>query len=100
MSAALSRASVIVGRRWVIDVIGALAHGPRRFSDLRDDVARISPNVLALRLRDLTARGIIGHRLLPPPAASAVYELTERGHGLVPVIDALERWSREVDDVR
>ncbi|HEY3019020.1 MAG TPA: winged helix-turn-helix transcriptional regulator, partial [Solirubrobacteraceae bacterium] len=52
----------------------------------------IGPNVLADRLRSLEGAGLIAKRRLPPPAASTVYELTEVGAGLRPVLEELFRW--------
>jgi len=48
--------------------------------------------VLAQRLRELEQAGIVRKRRLPPPAASQVYELTEWGAELEPVLVALGRW--------
>ena len=45
-----------------------------------------------MRLRDLEQAGIVRHRKLPPPAASMVYELTDRGQEIAPVLDALGTW--------
>ncbi len=51
-----------------------------------------SPNVLSQRLRDLEVAGVVAKRRLPPPAASQVYELTDWGVDLEPVVKALGRW--------
>jgi hypothetical protein len=51
-----------------------------------------SPNVLSQRLDELEKAGVIQRRTLPPPAASAVYELTPWGKDLEPVILSLARW--------
>ena len=45
-----------------------------------------------MRLRELEQHGIVRKRKLPPPAASQVYELTDRGHEIAPVLDALGTW--------
>lgn len=66
--------------------------GPKRFTDLRVGLPNASPNVLAQRLRGLEAAGVVRRRRLPPPAASRVYELTEWGRDLEPVIISLGRW--------
>jgi hypothetical protein len=56
----------------------------------------VSPDVLAERLRELEAAGVLRRDTLPPPAASRVYALTGRGRELKPVILELGRWgSRE-----
>ena len=52
----------------------------------------MGPEVLAQRLRELEGAGVVGRRTLPPPAASHVYELTEWGAQLDPVVVALGRW--------
>ena len=52
----------------------------------------IGTNILAARLRDLEAGGVIARRTLPPPAASRVYELTEYGQALKPVLRELGLW--------
>jgi DNA-binding HxlR family transcriptional regulator len=82
----------LVGERWSLLVIRELAHGPLRYSDLGDRLTGCSTNVLATRLRGLEAAGVVTRRRLPPPAASMVYELTEAGNGLKPVLAALAHW--------
>jgi hypothetical protein len=66
--------------------------GPKRFTDLRAGIPDISPNVLGQRLRELEEIGVLHRRKLPPPAASRVYELTEWGYELEPVLQSLGRW--------
>ena len=82
----------LVGERWSLLLVRELQHGPLRYSDLHERLPRCSTNVLATRLRELEAGGVITKRKLPPPAASTVYELTETGASLAPVIGALARW--------
>jgi hypothetical protein len=67
--------------------------GPLRFSDLRTGLPGASPNVLSQRLRELETAGVIRRRKLAPPAASRVYELTEHGAGLGPILTALGTWA-------
>jgi DNA-binding HxlR family transcriptional regulator len=73
-------------------VVRELLLGPKRFTDLRTALPRVSPDVLAQRLRELEQAGIVFRRKLAPPAASRVYELTAWGEELEPVILALGRW--------
>lgn len=89
---ATAHALDLVGERWALLVVRELLLGPKRFTDLRRDLPGVSPNVLAQRLRELVATDIVRQRRLPPPAATQVYELTDRGHALEPVIYALGRW--------
>jgi DNA-binding HxlR family transcriptional regulator len=89
---AAAHALDLVGERWALLVVRELLLGPKRFTDLRAGLPNTSPNVLAQRLRGLEAAGVVRRRKLPPPAASRIYELTEWGRDLEPVIIALGRW--------
>jgi DNA-binding HxlR family transcriptional regulator len=88
----IARALDAVGDRWALLVVRELLIGPKRFTDLRAGLPRVSPDVLAQRLRELEAAGVLRRDSLPPPAASQVYELTERGRELRTVILELGRW--------
>jgi DNA-binding HxlR family transcriptional regulator len=88
----LARALDLVGERWALLVVRELLLGPKRFTDLRRGLPTASQNVLAQRLRELEQAGVLRRRRLGPPASTWVYELTERGHDLGPVIGALARW--------
>lgn len=89
---AAAHALDLIGERWALLVVRELLLGPKRFTDIRAGVPNASPNVLAQRLRDLEASGVVRRRKLPPPAASRVYELTDWGRDLEPVIISLGRW--------
>src|SRR5919202_1684482 len=89
---AAAHALDLVGERWALLVVRELLLGPKRFTDLRAGLPGVSPNVLAQRLRELERAGVVRRRKLPPPAASKVYELTEWGLELEPVIVRLGRW--------
>ncbi|HEY1998283.1 winged helix-turn-helix transcriptional regulator [Paraburkholderia sp.] len=82
----------LVGERWALLVVRELLLGPKRFTDLRAGLPAISPNVLTQRLDELEQAAVLRRRQLPPPAAAWVYELTEWGYELEPVIMALGRW--------
>jgi DNA-binding HxlR family transcriptional regulator len=88
----IARALDHVGERWALLIVRDLLLGPKRFSDLRAGLPHVSPDILAGRLRELEQSGIIRRGKLPPPAASRVYELTDRGRELEPVVLALGRW--------
>ena len=73
-------------------VVRELLLGPKRFTDLTAGLPGVSPNVLAQRLRELESGGVVRRSKLPPPAASRVYELTEWGLDLEPVVVSLGHW--------
>jgi DNA-binding HxlR family transcriptional regulator len=89
---AAAKALDAVGDRWALLVIRELLTGPKRYTDLRGGLPGISTDLLAARLRDLEAEGLIERQVLPPPAASKVYELTDDGWALEPVLVALAHW--------
>jgi len=88
----IAHALDLVGDRWALLVARELMRGPLRYTDLVDRLSGIGTNILAARLRDLEAGGVIARRTLPPPAASRVYELTEYGEALKPVLRELGLW--------
>jgi DNA-binding HxlR family transcriptional regulator len=88
---AAAHALDLIGERWALLVVRELLLGPKRFTDLRAGLPNASPNVLAQRLRELEAAGVVRRRKLPPPAASRVYELTDWGMELELVIIRLGR---------
>ncbi|MEU4703792.1 winged helix-turn-helix transcriptional regulator [Nonomuraea dietziae] len=88
----IAHALDMVGERWALLVVRELRLGPRRYADLQAALPGLGPSVLAQRLRDLEAVGVLRRRTLPPPAASRTYELTEWGAELEPVFAALRTW--------
>jgi DNA-binding HxlR family transcriptional regulator len=88
----IARALDIVGERWALLIVRELMLGPRRFGQLRAGLHDASPNVLSQRLRELEEDGIVRRYTLEPPASLAVYELTDRGRALEPILLELGRW--------
>src|SRR5215211_1073736 len=82
----------LVGERWTLLLVRELLLGPKRFTDLRKGLTGISTNILADRLETLETAGVVRRRTLPPPSASKVYELTDWGRELGPVVEAIGRW--------
>ncbi|HEV8250670.1 MAG TPA: helix-turn-helix domain-containing protein [Gaiellaceae bacterium] len=88
----IAHALDLVGDRWALLVVRELMRGPLRYTDLVERLPGIGTNILAARLRDLEAGGVLTKRRLPPPAASRVYELTEYGQALKPALRELGLW--------
>ena len=91
----VARALDVVGQRWALLIVRELLLGPKRFTDLRAGLPNLSPDVLSQRLRELEQAGLLRRRKLAPPAGARVYELTERGLALEPVVLELGRWGSE-----
>lgn len=91
----VARTLDVIGDRWSLLIVRELLLGPKRYSDLADGLPGIGTNVLAGRLGDLQAAGVVARRTLAPPTPVAVYELTAAGEALRPVLSALRQWGAE-----
>jgi DNA-binding HxlR family transcriptional regulator len=85
----ITRALELVGERWALLLVRDLLVGPRRYGELAAGLPRIPSNVLAARLKELQAAGIIRRA---PRSRVIVYELTPYGRELEPVVLALGVW--------
>jgi DNA-binding HxlR family transcriptional regulator len=83
----------LIGERWAMLVLRELAYGPRRFSELKADLYGISANVLAQRLGELEVRGLVRKIKLPPPASVHVYQATDWGLEVIPLMASIGRWA-------
>ena len=88
----IARALDLVGDRWTLLIMRELSGSALRFSDIRDALPGIAPNLLTDRLRELEAENLIARNDLPPPAARTVYALTEGGREIRPVLAAMARF--------
>jgi DNA-binding HxlR family transcriptional regulator len=92
----LARAMDVLGERWTVLVVRELTLGPRRYGDLVDALPGIGTNMLAARLKSLEAAGVVRRATLPPPASVNVYELTDRGEELRPILRQLGLWGYDL----
>ncbi|MBA9004797.1 winged helix-turn-helix transcriptional regulator [Thermomonospora cellulosilytica] len=90
-SCGIARALDVVGERWALLVVRELLLAPQRFSELRHALPRVSSNLLADRLRELEHNGVI-RRGPASGEGPRVYELTEWGRKLEPILLALGDW--------
>jgi DNA-binding HxlR family transcriptional regulator len=91
---AIARALDVIGERWSLLLVRELTLGPRRYRDLAAGLPGIPSNVLAARLKDLQAAGVLTRRTLPAPTDVTVYELTDAGRALQPALTELLQWGR------
>ncbi|MFL6699622.1 MAG: winged helix-turn-helix transcriptional regulator [Vitreoscilla sp.] len=91
----ISTALEIVGDRWTLLVVRDLMFaGKRHFREFLQSEEGISSNILADRLASLVEGGILIRRDDPTHAQKAIYSLTEKGLGLLPVIVAMSGWTQ------
>ena len=80
----------LVAERWALLIIRDLLVGPRRYTDLKQGLPKIPTNILSARLKELQESRVI--RRIPLARCGLVYELTEYGRELEPIVVALGRW--------
>jgi DNA-binding HxlR family transcriptional regulator/putative sterol carrier protein len=83
----------LIGERWSLLIMRELMFGPRRFGEIKAQLAGISANVLTRRLDGLEEAGILRRRKLPSPASVQVYELTSWGYESEPIFQEMGRWA-------
>jgi len=89
----VAKALDAVGDRWTLLIIRELLlQGPCRYTDLRNGLPGIATNLLADRLHDLEAAGLVRREEAAPPVATTLFHLTEAGAGLEPALEALGAW--------
>ena len=89
-----------IGDRWTVLLMGALAGGPRRFTELARDVEGISQKMLTQTLRGLERDGLVRRTVSGTVPVRVDYELTPLGRTLRAPIAALEGWATShMDDV-
>jgi DNA-binding HxlR family transcriptional regulator len=85
----VTRALELVGERWALLIVRDLLVGPRRYGELAAGLPRIPTNILAARLKELQAAGVIRRA---PRSRIIIYELTDYGRELEPVVQAFGAW--------
>jgi DNA-binding HxlR family transcriptional regulator len=86
----LATAVELVTERWALLIIRDLLVGARRYTDLKNGLPKIPTNILAARLKELQEGGVV--RRVPLAHCGLVYELTDYGRELEPIVLALGRW--------
>lgn len=85
----------ILSRRWVGLIVGTLREGPLRFNELAHRLQVVADRVLAERLRELEAEGMVSREVFVGTPVRVEYQLTDKGAALAPVLDAIEAWSHD-----
>lgn len=98
MKTALAAALDRVGDRWSLLVVEALLGGPRRWSDLAEQVLGVAPNVLSDRLRRLERAGVVSAEPYSARPLRHAYGLTAAGRELAGALRLLSDWGARGDE--
>lgn len=84
-----------VGDKWTVLVVLVLRDGPRRFSQVRDQIGGVAPKVLTQTLRRLERDGIVTRTVFPEIPPRVEYALTPLGRSLEHPIRVISGWAEE-----
>jgi DNA-binding HxlR family transcriptional regulator len=90
----LTAALSAVGGKWKLIIVYWLAQQPRHFAGLRQLMPAISQKVLTDQLRELEADDLVKRQPSGPGPAPVMYELSEYGRSLVPLVEGVRIWGR------
>jgi DNA-binding HxlR family transcriptional regulator len=82
-----------IGDKWTLLVIGTLAEGALRYSDLQASIPGISQRMLTVTLKALERDGLLSRTAYPEIPPRVEYELTPLGHSLLDAVKALVGWA-------
>jgi DNA-binding HxlR family transcriptional regulator len=85
----------VIGKKWTILIIRDLCTGTKRFGQLQQSLAGISPRTLALRLHKLETEGIVKRKVFKEIPLHVEYSLTPRGESLKELIVKMREWGHE-----
>jgi DNA-binding HxlR family transcriptional regulator len=85
----------MLGKKWTGLILHELTAGERCFMALERAVPSLSSRMLALRMKELEARGLVDRKVEPGPPLRVTYSLTPKGRGLEPVMNGLASWAQE-----
>ena len=79
----------LIGDKWTMLVVRDLFAGPKRTTELLEDLHPISSRTLMGRLREMEQDDLVLRNNYGGLPRRVEYELTERGRRLIPLLDAL-----------
>lgn len=90
----IGRALDLVGDGWSMLILRDAGYGLTRFDQFRTSLG-IAPNILARRLKALTAAGLLEKRPYSEHPPRDEYVITDAGRDFLPVLAALGAWGRK-----
>jgi len=85
----------IFGDMWTLSIVRALSDATKRFNELQRGLGNISPTTLAERLKRLEGYDLITQEKQTVDQLSVIYSLTDKGKKMLPVLEAIELFSKK-----
>jgi DNA-binding HxlR family transcriptional regulator len=92
--ATVERAFALLSRKWAGLIVHVLGGGPRYFCEVQQAIDSLSARVLAARMRELEAEGLVARTVETGSPVRVRYALTEKGRALEPALRGVEQWAR------
>lgn len=86
---------MLIGDKWKVLILRDLRSGTKRFGELKKSVTGISQKVLTANLRNMEENGLLTREVFPEVPPRVEYTLTELGHSMEPILDAMDKWGTE-----
>ena len=91
----IARAAALIGDMWTLLIVRDLMNGPKRFGQLQMSLGNVSPKTLSNRLKMLESADILTRHAFAEIPPRVEYTLTERGHALYAIIEAVRTFGEE-----
>ena len=85
----------LIGDKWTVLILRDLMDGTKRFGELKKSIGSVSQKVLTAQLRDMEENGLVNRTVYAEVPPRVEYSLTEIGHSLKPIIDAMMDWGMD-----
>lgn len=85
----------LLNGKWKIPIIVVLMSGPRRFSELKNEIEGISAKMLSKELKELEVNELVKRKVYDTSPVTVEYSITDYGLTLEDVIKGLSRWGRK-----
>ncbi len=86
---------MLISDRWKVLIIRDLLDGTKRFGEIKKSIGNVSQKVLTANLRSMEESGLLTRKVYAEVPPRVEYTLTETGHSLKPILDAMVAWGTE-----
>lgn len=89
-----------LGGKWKTVVLWYLRNRTMRFGELKKQIPEITEKMLSIQLKSLAEDGLVVRRVYPEVPLRVEYSLTEFGKSVVPVLESIAKWGRELGETK
>lgn len=86
---------LMISDKWKVLILRDLMPGTKRFGELKKSIGHVSQKVLTTQLRQMEESGLLTRTVYAEVPPRVEYSLTELGHSLKPILDAMWTWGED-----